>query len=156
MFKRILFTKQVILRNLVAYEASVAPGPLVFTRYTELMNGIIDTKEDVKLLRDSKIVLNHTKSDTDAAELWNGMSRSVRLTRVAFMDKVIEDVNKYHNSRWRVKTKKFMAKYVLGSWPFLTFLATILLLVLTAIQSFCSLYSCARWFNISTVPVQQP
>ncbi|KAJ6905725.1 hypothetical protein NC652_023473 [Populus alba x Populus x berolinensis] len=37
---------EVVLRNLVAFEASNASGPLVFTRYTELMNGIIDTEED--------------------------------------------------------------------------------------------------------------
>ncbi|KAJ0984799.1 hypothetical protein J5N97_003155 [Dioscorea zingiberensis] len=138
---------EVILRNLVAYEASVASGPLVLTRYTELMNGIIDTDEDVKLLRERGIILNRMKSDDEVAKLWNSMSRSVRLTRVPFLDKVIEDVNRYHNSRWRVKTTKFMKKYVFGSWQFLTFLAAILLLLLTSLQAFCSVYSCARWFN---------
>ncbi|XP_039115423.1 putative UPF0481 protein At3g02645 [Dioscorea cayenensis subsp. rotundata] len=138
---------EVILRNLVAYESSLASGPLVFTRYTELMNGIIDTDEDVKLLRERGIILNKMKSDGEVAKLWNSMSRSVRLTRVPFLDKVIEDVNKYYSSRWRVKTTKFMKKYVFGSWQFLTFLAAILLLLLTSLQAFCSVYSCARWFN---------
>ncbi|XP_039119122.1 putative UPF0481 protein At3g02645 [Dioscorea cayenensis subsp. rotundata] len=138
---------EVILRNLVAYESSLASGPLVFTRYTELMNGIIDTDEDVKLLRERGIILNKMKSDDEVAKLWNSMSRSVRLTRVPFLDKVIEDVNKYYSSRWRVKTTKFMKKYVFGSWQFLTFLAAILLLLLTSLQAFCSVYSCARWFN---------
>ncbi|KAK9923035.1 hypothetical protein M0R45_031470 [Rubus argutus] len=45
---------EVVLRNLVAYEASTVSGPLVLARYTELMNGIIDTKEDVKLLREKR------------------------------------------------------------------------------------------------------
>ncbi|XWS19127.1 hypothetical protein CRYUN_Cryun32bG0105000 [Craigia yunnanensis] len=85
---------EVVLRNLVAYEASNASGPLVFTRYTELMNGIIDTEEDVKLLRERGIILNHLKSDEEAADLWNGMSKSIRLTQVPFLDKVIEDVNR--------------------------------------------------------------
>ncbi|RZC73810.1 hypothetical protein C5167_049285 [Papaver somniferum] len=52
---------EVILRNLVAYEASTASGPLVFTRYTELMNGVIDTADDAKLLRESGILLNRLK-----------------------------------------------------------------------------------------------
>ncbi|OMO54489.1 hypothetical protein CCACVL1_27770 [Corchorus capsularis] len=78
---------EVVLRNLVAYEAANASGPLVFTRYTELMNGIIDTEEDVRVLRQRGIVLNHLKSDEEAAELWNGMSKSIRLTKVAFLDK---------------------------------------------------------------------
>ncbi|CAL9038623.1 putative UPF0481 protein At3g02645 [Musa acuminata AAA Group] len=145
---------EVILRNLVAYEASAATGPLVFTRYTELMNGIIDTDEDVKLLRERGVVLNRMKSDGQVAKLWNGMSRSVRLTRVAFLDKVIEDVNKYHNSRWRVKLWRFMKKYVFSSWQVLTFVGAILLLILTGLQAFCSVYTCSRWFGDVNVQKQ--
>ncbi|KAI3671507.1 hypothetical protein L1987_87245 [Smallanthus sonchifolius] len=86
-------TELVYLRNVVAYEACVAAGPLVVARYTELMNRIIDTEEDAKYLRERGIVLNHLKSDKEVADLWNGMSKSVKLTKVAKMDKVIEDVN---------------------------------------------------------------
>ncbi|KAL9460159.1 hypothetical protein AB3S75_003376 [Citrus x aurantiifolia] len=49
---------EVVLRNVVAYEASSASGPLVLTRYTELMNGIIDTEEDAKLLREKGVIVN--------------------------------------------------------------------------------------------------
>ncbi|XP_038713482.1 putative UPF0481 protein At3g02645 [Tripterygium wilfordii] len=133
---------EVVLRNLVAYEASSASGPLVFTRYTELMNGIIDSEEDVKLLREKGIILNHLKSDEEAADLWNGMSKSIRLTKVPFLDKVIEDVNKYYNGRWNVKAKGMMKQCVYGSWPILTFFSTICLLILMGLQAFCSAYSC--------------
>lgn len=64
------------------------------------------------------------------------MSRSVRLTRVAVMDRAIEDVNCYYNGRWRVKAKRFMRKYVFSSWQLLTFLAAIMMLLLT------TLYGC--------------
>ena len=141
---------EAIMRNLVAYEASNASGPLVFTRYTELMNGIIDTEEDVKLLRERGVIFNRLKSDEEVANLWNGMSKSIRLTRVPFLDKVIEDVNKYHNGKWKVKFGKFMKLYVFGSWQFLTLLAAVLMLFLMALQAFCSVYTCARIFNIDT------
>ncbi|MQL93257.1 hypothetical protein Taro_025893, partial [Colocasia esculenta] len=133
---------------LVAYEAAAAGGPLVLARYTELMNGIVDTEEDVRLLRRIGVLMNRMKSDGEAAGVWNGMTRSVRLTRVGFLDRVIEEVNRYHSSRWRVRTGKFMKKYVFGSWPFLTFLAAVLLLLLTGLQAFCSVYTCARWFHV--------
>ncbi|KAB2025250.1 hypothetical protein ES319_D06G137600v1 [Gossypium barbadense] len=139
---------KVVLRNLVAYETSNASGPLVFTRYTELMNGIIDTKEDVKLLSENGIIVNHLKNDEEAAELWNGMNKSIRLTKVGFLDKVIEDVNKYHNCRWNVKARKFFEQYVYASWQFLTLLAAIMLLILLAFQAFCSVYSCSRLLRI--------
>ncbi|XP_062227519.1 putative UPF0481 protein At3g02645 [Phragmites australis] len=142
---------EVVLRNLVAYEASAASGPLVLARYTELMNGIIDTDEDVALLRQRGVVLNRMKSDGEAAKLWNGMTRSVRLTKVAFVDRAVEEVNRYYNSRWRVKTKRFMRKYVFSSWQLLTFLAAIMMLLLTTMQAFCSVYTCSRWFGAVTV-----
>ncbi|XP_022724013.1 putative UPF0481 protein At3g02645 [Durio zibethinus] len=138
---------EVVMRNLVAYETSNASGPLVFTRYTELMNGIIDTEEDVKLLRERGIIQNHLKSDKEAADLWNGMNKSIRLTKVPFLDKVIEDVNKYHNCRWNVKLTNFFKQNVYGSWQFLTMLATIMLLFLVTFQSFCSVYSCSKVFH---------
>ncbi|PRQ32397.1 hypothetical protein RchiOBHm_Chr5g0045921 [Rosa chinensis] len=133
----------VILRNLVAYEASSVSGPLVFTRYTGLMNGIIDTEEDVKLLREKRIIMNHLKSDEEVANLLNGMSRSIRLTKVPSLDKVIADANEYYNGRWKVKMRKFLNTFVYGSWPLLAFLAAILLLLLMTLQAVCSVYRCS-------------
>nr|GMD38796.1 putative UPF0481 protein At3g02645 [Ipomoea batatas] len=141
---------EVLLRNLVAYEACNASGPVVFTRYTELMNGIIDTEEDARVLRERGIILNRLKSDGDVAKLWNGMSRSVRLTKVPFLDKAIEDVNKYYNGRWKVKMGNLMKQYVFGSWRFLTVLAAIMLLLLMSLQAICSVYSCARLFHLNS------
>lgn len=141
---------EVILRNLVAYEVCNASGPLVFTRYTELMNGIIDTTEDVALLRERGVVLNRLKSDDEVTNLWNSMSKSVKLTKVSCLDKVIEDVNKFYNGRWKVKIGKCMKHYVFESWKFLTFLAAIMLLMLMSLQAFCSVYSCSRVFKIES------
>nr|KYP34179.1 Putative UPF0481 protein At3g02645 family [Cajanus cajan] len=138
---------EVFLRNLVAYEASVASGPLVIARYTELMNGIIDSEEDAKVLREKGIILNQLKSDKEVANLWNGMSKSLRLSRVPLLDKVIEDVNKYYNGKMKVKIWKFMKVYIFSSWQFLTFLAAICLLLLMALQAFCSVYTCSRFFS---------
>ncbi|CAL5210564.1 unnamed protein product [Lathyrus oleraceus] len=138
---------EVFLRNLVAYESSVGSGPLVITRYTELMNGIIDSEDDAKILREKGIILNHLKSDKEVANMWNGMSKSLRLSRVLFLDETIEDVNKFYNSRMKVKMWKFMKSYVFGSWQILTFLAAIFLLLLMAVQAFCSVYTCSRFFE---------
>ncbi|KAL8056264.1 hypothetical protein ABFS82_04G108000 [Erythranthe guttata] len=136
---------EVVMRNLVAYEAcNHESGPLIFARYTELMNGIIDTEEDAKLMREQGIVLNHLKSDEDVANLWNGMSKSIRLTKVPFLDEVIEGVNSYYEGRWRVRIGKLLKRHVFGSWQSMTFLAAILLLSFMSLQTFCSLFSCAR------------
>jgi hypothetical protein len=138
---------EVFLRNLVAYESSGGSRPLVIARYTEFMNGIIDTENDAKILREKGIILNHLKSDKEVANMWNGMSKSLRLSRVQSMDKTIEDVNKFYNNRLKIKMRKFIKSYVFGSWKILTFLATIFLLLMTALQAFCSVYTCYRFFD---------
>jgi hypothetical protein len=106
------------------------------------MNGIIDTEEDARILREKGVILNHLKSDQEVANLWNGMSKSIKLTRVPFLDKVIEDVNKHYNGNVSIKVWKFMKVYVFASWQFLTFLAVIFLLFLMSLQVFCSFYRC--------------
>lgn len=144
-----------ILRNLVAYEASVVKGPLVFARYTELMNGIIDTVEDVKILRKSGIILNHMKSDREVVHLWSGMCRSVRLTRVPKIDRVINDVRSFNNTKLTVKTNKLLRRYVFKSWKILTVLATLFLLLMTGVQTFCSVYTCSKWVATIADETQQ-
>ncbi|GLJ35911.1 hypothetical protein SUGI_0720480 [Cryptomeria japonica] len=72
---------EVIIRNLVAFEASVVPSDLSFIRYTDFMNGIIDTDEDDRLLRESGIIYNHLGNDGKVASLWNGMGKCVKLSK---------------------------------------------------------------------------
>ncbi|KAL0354844.1 UNVERIFIED_CONTAM: hypothetical protein Sradi_3931300 [Sesamum radiatum] len=142
---------EVVLRNLVAYEACSASGPLFLTRYVELMNGIIDTDLDARFLCRREIIINHLKSEKEVAELWNGMSKSIRLTKVPPLDDLIGEVNKYYKGRWKVKLGRFMKKYVFASWRILTFLATVLLLMLMSLQAFCQVYNCSRLFRIKAL-----
>ncbi|KAG5559528.1 hypothetical protein RHGRI_009153 [Rhododendron griersonianum] len=138
---------EVIMRNLVAYEASIGSESLAFTRYIELMNGIVDTAEDAKLLRENKIIVNSLKSDADVALLFNGMSKCVRLTKVPFIDNTIEDVNKYYYNTRAVRVYRRMKNFVYGSWQLLTILAVALMMLLMGVQSFCSVYICPKLFN---------
>ncbi|GJM84595.1 hypothetical protein PR202_ga00279 [Eleusine coracana subsp. coracana] len=133
---------EVVLRNLIAYEASVVTGPLIFARYVELMNGIIDTEEDAQLLRECGIILNYLKSDKEVAGLWNGMTRSVRLTRVPALDKVIEDLNRHYNSCWKVKIRMYVKAHVLGSRELLGCVAVVMLLLFMGLQVFCVAHGC--------------
>uniref|UniRef100_A0A6N2M8A7 Uncharacterized protein n=1 Tax=Salix viminalis TaxID=40686 RepID=A0A6N2M8A7_SALVM len=144
---------EVVFRNLIAYEMSNASGPLIFTRYIELLNGIIDTEEDVRLLRERSIIFNRLKSDEEVANLLNEMNdfKAIRLTKAPLLDKVIGDVNEYYESLWMVRMRKFMKRSVLCSWQYLTLLAAILLLLLMAIESFCTVFQCYRIFNIDII-----
>ncbi|RWR91052.1 putative UPF0481 protein [Cinnamomum micranthum f. kanehirae] len=135
---------EVVIRNLIAYEASIAPEMMALSRYIELMNGIIDTEEDVLLLREARIISNQLKSDMEVANLWNGMSKSVKSTEVPVLDDAIKSINAYYSSQLKVKAGRIMKNYVFGSWKFLVFLGANIFLLLTALQAFCSVYNCRR------------
>ncbi|TVU42958.1 hypothetical protein EJB05_09385, partial [Eragrostis curvula] len=138
---------EVVLRNLVAYEAVAVRGPLVLARYTELMNGIIDTPKDIKILRQCGVVVNQLKSDKEATDMWNGMCRATRLSKVARLDAVIREVNAHRSRRAAARAQRLLKKYVFKSWRILTLLAALVLLLMTAMQTFCSVYPCQSWFG---------
>ncbi|TVU42956.1 hypothetical protein EJB05_09383, partial [Eragrostis curvula] len=141
---------EVVLRNLVAYEAVAVRGPLVLERYTELMNGIIDTPEDVKILRQSGVVVKKLKSDKEATDMWNGMCRATRLGKVPLLDAVIREVNAHRSRRVAARAERLLKKYVFRSWRILTLLAAVVLLLMTAMQTFCFVYPCQSWFGLRT------
>ncbi|WVZ13748.1 hypothetical protein V8G54_011314 [Vigna mungo] len=134
---------EVIMRNLVAYEALTQPDFLIFTRYTELMRGIVDSVKDVKLLMKAGIIESGstlTVEETD--ELFNGMSKSIGPTKTHKLDETINKVNKYYNDKRKANFFKASTDYVYRSWKFFTLLATFLLLAMTAIETVCTAYDC--------------
>ena len=136
---------EVILRNLVAFEASAAPVSLVFRQYTDFMNCMIEKIEDVKLLRERGIICNHLQSDGDVSSLWNSLGKCVRLTNVGYLDKTIEDLNRYHSRKWKVVVVKFVNHYIFRLWKFLTLIAAAIILIVACFEAYCSVYNCKNW-----------
>lgn len=141
---------EVIIRNLVAYEAmsKSESEPLVFTRYFQLMNGIIETEKDVKVLRDHGILQSESMKDDEVVKIFSGTTtQPIREANVHDLDKAIADVNNYYNGLPKVKACKFIKKCVLTLWNVRTIFTAILLLLLMALQTFCSVYGCSHIFN---------
>ncbi|PKI73829.1 hypothetical protein CRG98_005813 [Punica granatum] len=91
---------EVIIRNLIAYEAMTNMSSLMFARYIELMDGIIDTEYDVKLLVKNGIIVSNLK-DGEVAKLFNEMSKSIELPRDLEMDETIKRVKDFYNESAR-------------------------------------------------------
>ncbi|KAF8748192.1 hypothetical protein HU200_013039 [Digitaria exilis] len=143
---------ETILRNIVAYEAVAVRGVPVVARYTEVMSGIIaggTGKKDVKFLERSGVLVNRMKSQAEAAGMWSGMCvATTRVSEVPRLDAVIRAVNAHRDRTASVRARKLFKKYVFGSWKILTLLASASLLLMTALQTFCSTYPCqSTWFG---------
>ncbi|OMO88340.1 hypothetical protein CCACVL1_08459 [Corchorus capsularis] len=162
-------TTEVVLRNLVAYETMAKSKSSNFKRYTELMSAIVDTVEDVKLLMDADVLVFRKKdvvisndgaqaasiskgnnkeclSEVEIADMFNGMTKTIE-SKDRVIDEAIKKANKCYNDTRKVKAYRTMRKYVYSSWKMLTLFASLLLLLLTALQTFCDLYDCPAIFN---------
>jgi hypothetical protein len=89
------------------------------------------------------------KSNREAAAMWNGMCRAARVSMVSRLDGVILAVNAHDRDRTAaVRAHKMLKRYVFRSWKILTLLASVVLLVMTALEAFCSAYPCHFfWFG---------
>ncbi|KAL3535945.1 hypothetical protein ACH5RR_004406 [Cinchona calisaya] len=136
---------EVILRNLVAYEAAISKSTLEFARYVNLMNGIIDTAEDVRLLKQNGVILKGGLTDDEIAEQFNGMKRCYAGSdQKSNIEIAIEKVNKFYDKKLFVRTVRRFKKNLYASWKCLALVSTVVLLILLSLQTFCEFYECRK------------
>ncbi|CAK9148625.1 unnamed protein product [Ilex paraguariensis] len=149
---------EVVLRNLLAYEALSMPVPAESTdstptrklaEYIDLMCGIIDTAEDVKILQKQNIiVIEGNLSHGQIVDIFNGITKSTDMDK---QFKVVEKVNKHYDSMPIVKAGRFIKKcldsswnFVKTSWKVLCFFYSLILISVLILQGFCDIYGCRQ------------
>ncbi|EXC29941.1 hypothetical protein L484_015134 [Morus notabilis] len=139
---------EVIIRNLVVYEAMIKSEtePLILNWYVELMNGLIQTAEDVAVLNKQQIISKSESTlDEQVAKIFSGMNKSVELTNIPQnLNDAVGGVKEYYNNLCWVSTSEFMNKSWRTTKKWFVVLAPLLALFLLAVQSFCSVYGCRR------------
>lgn len=113
------------------------------------MKDLIENGHDVKVLVNREIIVTKL-SDEDVAKLFNGMNKAVRPSNCLDFEKVIKKVNgKFDDSQ---KVKRALIKYVYSAGKFYTVVAALVFLGLTAVQAYCSVYSCSGTSKNGTMP----
>ncbi|EXC29940.1 hypothetical protein L484_015133 [Morus notabilis] len=138
---------EVVIRNLVVYEAMIKheTEPPILNWYVELMNGLIQTAEDVAVLRKKIIAKSELTDDEQVAKIFSGMNKSVELTNIPQnLNDAVRSVKEYYNNLCWVSTSEFMNKSWRTTKKWFLVLAPLLALFLLAVQSFCSVYGCRR------------
>nr|XP_027080801.1 putative UPF0481 protein At3g02645 [Coffea arabica] len=140
-------SSEVIMRNLVAYEAAMCKSTLKFARYVNLMNGIIDTAEDVKLLKQNGVIKG-ALTDGEIADQFNGMQRCYAGSdHKSNIEVAVEKVNKFYGKKLLVRTVRGLKKNLYASWKCLALVSTGALLVVLGLQTFCDFYECSKLWN---------
>ncbi|KAK1417209.1 hypothetical protein QVD17_26333 [Tagetes erecta] len=135
---------EVMLRNLLAYEVAARSRSMrEIARYIDLMSGIVDTKEDVKLLRDVGIIRG-SMNDKEIVDMLNGMNKSGGGKYIISGNKTVEQVKEYYNNRPMMKLCGLVKKDLVFSKKVASVVFTIFASLLMMLYSFCEVYGCSR------------
>lgn len=132
---------EVLFRNLVAFEVCKASKINYVTCYLSLMDELIDSDEDVAVLRRSNIVTNYLGSDAEVADLFNGLCKGVTVSRVDVLGQVKRQVNDHYTSKFKVWFAELMKEHFSSPWRSLALAAAIIVVLLTAVQALFSIFS---------------
>ncbi|XXG52832.1 hypothetical protein AAC387_Pa03g1040 [Persea americana] len=128
-------------RNLIAlekFDPYIEPQVLAFSQF---MDYIINTSKDVALLRKKGIIEHAFGSNEEVATFFNQLTSGTLEYRTPEMTRMYKDVDDYCKTkrhRWR---EILMRDYFGSPWTAISLVAAVILLSLTFIQTFFSMYA---------------
>lgn len=137
---------ETFFRNVIAFEQHSYYSKHI-TSYVILMDGLINTREDVDLLVKHGIIRNELGESEAVADLFNSLYKEV-MTDVTdfYFAKLCGDLNKFSKDRYhKLKAscfdsgQTFKRDYCSSPWTVISVIAASLLLCLTVIQTICSI-----------------
>lgn len=130
---------EVLFRNLIALEACKPSEINYVTCYLSLMDELIDSEEDVTLLRKSGVVTNYLGSDAEVAELFNGLCKGVTLSMTDVFEQLKREVDFQYRRKFKVWFTELMKEHFSSPWRSLALAGAIVGLSLTAVQTVYSI-----------------
>ncbi|XP_050123847.1 UPF0481 protein At3g47200-like [Malus sylvestris] len=134
-----------LLMNFVAFEQCYFHCSKHVITYAAFMSCLIRTPADVSFLCDKKIIENYLGTDEEAADFFKNLGKDVPFDiDDSYLCELFKDVNEYHRNIWHVRWAGLRFKYFSTPWSFLSAVAAVVLLLLTAIQVFLAWYAYVR------------
>ncbi|KAG5521874.1 hypothetical protein RHGRI_034188 [Rhododendron griersonianum] len=136
---RIRGNSESLFQNLIAYEQCDRHCTDKFTSYAVFLDCLINTSKDADLLCDERIIA-HALSTEDLAILFNGLYNDT-LVYEFYYGGVSQKVNEYHRSRWPTWRAILKRGYFNNPWSISSFIAAILILAFTFLQTLFTILS---------------
>ncbi|KAK4425603.1 hypothetical protein Salat_1754300 [Sesamum alatum] len=133
------------LMNLIAYEQYMSDGKRRYVSdYTFFMHCLINTSNDVELLRSRGIIENCLGDDEEVCLMFNRLGRNILTSSNFCYSQVFCSVNRHcqrRGKRWKANLRR---NYFNSPWSIISFLAAVALLVLTLTQT---TYTVLTYYN---------
>ncbi|PWA61852.1 hypothetical protein CTI12_AA369230 [Artemisia annua] len=124
-----------VLRNLIAYEQCSPMIPNYITSYAFAIERILDAKEDVHKLIESKVLVNNLGSSEQASNMINNICKEVTVNDFTYI-KQWQQLEEYYNGYWPKNIAWLRRTYFNTPWIFIALLAGFLLFGLTVAQTY--------------------
>lgn len=132
----------VLFRSLIAWEMCKPSERNFVSSYVNLMDDLIDSREDVALLRSMRILTKLIGSDKEVADLFNGLCKDVGIANMADLFVPLkESVNKHYRDKMRVQFAELVRDHFSSYWKALATVGAIAILGLAIVQTIFTIKS---------------
>ena len=136
------YNMKTFLLNCVACEQLHNSLSKHFTVYATFLDCLVDTAMDVGHLCESNIVDSYFGNYDDVVQFINKMGKDLVFDDDQFyLSDLFKDVNDRYQGKCRVQWASFKKRYFNSPWSFISALAGLVLLVLTFLQTFYTIYA---------------
>ncbi|KAK1272622.1 UPF0481 protein [Acorus gramineus] len=134
-----------IFRNLIAFEQCYPNTSDHITYYSLFMESMIKTPGDVKALQSEGILRIGKSNEVEVALLFNKLCTEVFVDNsMSYLSELVYKVNEHCGSKWNKWRAVLARNYFNNPWSIISLAAAILIIVLTFLQTYTSLYSYAH------------
>ncbi|KHN41217.1 UPF0481 protein At3g47200-like [Glycine soja] len=131
---------ETLFRNMMALEQCHYPFQSYITDYVDFLDFLVNTNRDVDILVRERVFLNWLGNTDSVATMINGLMKDITTSNISsqFLD-VCEKLNAFHKNPWRKLMSALRRDYCRGPWQTAASIAAIILLILSFVQTVCSI-----------------
>lgn len=130
---------EILFRNMVALEQCHYPNESYITDYVAVLDFLINTGRDVDILVKKGVLVNWMGDSDSVANLFNSLWKNItHLNFSSHYSILCEDLNDFCRDPWHKLNATLRRDYCNNSWQTAASTAGVLILILSLIQSVCS------------------
>ncbi|KAJ8537894.1 hypothetical protein K7X08_014434 [Anisodus acutangulus] len=128
---------RVFFKNVIAYEFSpyVANNDKAVTAYVSFMKLLVVTKQDVKELREKKIIINRLGSDKEVVQVYKDLNTYGAEDNSYFWH-VKNEIEEHYNSKAKTWMAELNSTYFNNPWSIVALIGSLFLLCLDIVQTY--------------------
>jgi len=133
-------TTECSLLNVITFEYLHFNLPPDVTIYVTVMDEIIDSADDVRLLHSKGLILNALGSDEEVARMFNSMGKEITMHHDDNLSEIRKNVSQYcrkRRHRWRAY---LISTYFRNPWTIISLAGALLVIALTIVQTVYALF----------------